>query len=627
MAIARRTGLALLGLAALLTVVRAVSSSEVPLPATTTLAAFGVLAAVRPWAAWLVLCGTFPLSSILTVIADLPWHHTATSLCLSLTFLAGWLLHAARTDAAVAAERVATPLAVYASLVVASMFTIVLALSAGELGGSFPSRLQGLLARDFVLPPSVDEPELVAFRALVALGLFAAASVAGSSGLGAATSRMLVAGLTAAAALNVTRFIQVALATGDPYTAALRHARWMRINVHYPDLNAAGAAFALAFVAAIGHVRGSPRFGRTVFGLAMIVLLVALWLVGSRVALASTALATAAMISVRLFSTATWGRLHPAAWLLSAVAFLLAGLVALWMLASFPRVQANTDPASALAIRLELLSRAGRMIADAPLLGIGVGRFYAESLRYSTPRSFGPENAHNMFAQVAAELGLLGLAGFLWVLGASLVPLAGSLRRGVSPAILWTAGGLLAYILSGLGGHPLIVFEAAVPFWIFLGIVAGATTAGSPQVASRARRWSRVAAVGVIGLLAVSVPIRAQQFIRWRHLNEVNDAEWQSDSTTRYRDVGHGDVIFVPPPYGAVILPLKLASGNEEYGEVLVALDGVPANRFTIRPDAWTPVRLRLPPSGGYDDRRVELKLEKAPGGARLLVGRVSLEK
>ena len=621
MPIFRRFGLAVLGMAALLPVARAASSASVPLPFVAILAAFGVLAAARPWTAWLVLCATFPLSSIVTVIARLPWYPTSTATCVSLTFLAGWVLHAARTGAPLAAARLLLPLGLFAGMIVASILTVVVAGPPGQSGGSRMSRLQALAAKDFVRPASVEEPEVVAFHALVGLGLFAAGSVAGGRGLAAATSRMLVAGLTAAAALNVTRFVQVALATGEPVSAALRHARWMRINVHYADLNAAGSTFALAVLAAIGHLRGNPRSVRALFGIWATLLVIALWLVGSRVALASVALAAAFTLSARLLAAR-----RRAAWLLAALAFVAAATVALWMLARFPRVQANADPASALAIRLELLSRAGRMIADAPAFGIGVGRFYSESFRYSTPRSFGPENSHNMFAQVAAELGLLGLAVFVWLIGRSLMPLAPALRREISPAVLWTTGGILAYMLSGLGGHPLIVFEAAVPFWIALGAVAGAATPGPVNHRSSARSL-HLAAFGAAGLLALSIPIRAEQFIRWRHLDEVTDASWQVDATTRYRDVGDKDLIFVPPPYVAIVLPLKLAPAGDALGEILVRLDGVAANRYVIRADAWTDVRLRLPVSGHYDDRRLELTLERAPPGARLLVGRVTLEK
>ena len=87
------------------------------------------------------------------------------------------------------------------------------------------------------------------------------------------------------------------------------------------------------------------------------------------------------------------------------------------------------------------------------------------------------ENAHNNFAQIAGELGLVGLLSFLAVL-------VMSLWRGdrnvvhtmlVMPVLL----GLSAFILTWLGGHPLLVAEVAYPFWITLGVAAALVAADS----------------------------------------------------------------------------------------------------------------------------------------------------
>ena len=78
------------------------------------------------------------------------------------------------------------------------------------------------------------------------------------------------------------------------------------------------------------------------------------------------------------------------------------------------------------------------------------------------------ENAHNNFAQIAGELGIVGLISFLRFLS----PRSGSRRRRersdhdvAMPVLL----GLAAFILTWLGGHPLLVAEAAYPFWLTLG--------------------------------------------------------------------------------------------------------------------------------------------------------------
>jgi hypothetical protein len=83
----------------------------------------------------------------------------------------------------------------------------------------------------------------------------------------------------------------------------------------------------------------------------------------------------------------------------------------------------------------------------------------------------------------------------------------------------------------------------------------------------------------------------------------------------------------VRPPTSAIVLPMKLAPEGSHDGQVLVTLDGVPANGFAVSGRAWTRARIWLPRSDGYDDRKIELRLTDARADARLLVGRVILEK
>ena len=617
-----RVALALLALVAGAPLAR-VAAGPAPWRFTLGLVALTVLSALRPLDGLLVVCGLFPLASMIGVFAGVPWIGTQTALCLTLAFLAGWLLHAAARGGRIVAPGLAAPLLAFAALIVAS--AAVTAIAAGAQPGAALRSLATLLDTDYVQTPAPEDPAAAAVQALAGLAMFAAASGLAGRDSGHAILRMLVVGLTGAAALNVARFAQAMLSTGEPLAAAARYGRWLRINVHYADLNAAASAFALAFLAAIGLTAANRGLLRAAFAGCSVTLALALWIAGSRTAIAAVALAAAAALAVRALVRAPSKR---ASWAAAAALVVASTIVAVWMLARFPRVQANTDPSSALAIRVELFARAGRMVADAPGFGLGVGRFFAESVRYATPRTFGPDNAHNIFAQVAAELGLIGLAAFVWLLAAAMRPAVASLRRGAAPELFWTAAAVLAYVVSGMAGHPLIVFDAAVPFWIALGVIAGYGAA--PQAEGRAQPIlprARLIAAAAVAALAISVPIRANQLVRWRHFDEVTDATWHSDGTVRYRDVGERDVIFVRPPTSAIVLPMKLAPEGSHDGQVLVALDGVPANGFAVSGRAWTRARIWLPRSDGYDDRKIELRLTGARADARLLVGRVILEK
>jgi O-antigen ligase len=81
------------------------------------------------------------------------------------------------------------------------------------------------------------------------------------------------------------------------------------------------------------------------------------------------------------------------------------------------------------------------------------------------------ENAHNYFVQVAAETGVLGLAGFLWSVCAVMLPgFKGAPieeRRRVRLLIIGTGG----YLFTALAQHPLVLSEQAFLFWGYLGIL------------------------------------------------------------------------------------------------------------------------------------------------------------
>jgi DNA-binding NarL/FixJ family response regulator len=143
------------------------------------------------------------------------------------------------------------------------------------------------------------------------------------------------------------------------------------------------------------------------------------------------------------------------------------------------RVAQAMDPGFVMSVwrdtRQAMWAAGIRMVADRPAFGQGPGTFVAKLGRFYRASDGGMkpahENAHNYFIQVAAETGLLGLAGFLWVVGTVL--LAG-LTRGphddrTVPRLL--ALGIVGYLITAFTGHPLVLSEQAFLFWGGLGML------------------------------------------------------------------------------------------------------------------------------------------------------------
>ena len=127
------------------------------------------------------------------------------------------------------------------------------------------------------------------------------------------------------------------------------------------------------------------------------------------------------------------------------------------------------------------------MFVHHPVFGVGVGRFFSTSAEYLSPafRSVVPsENAHNNFLQVLAELGIVGFVPFVWLIGAVVVVVWRRRRSGPLPrSAAAGAAGLSAFVLTWFGGHPLLVAEAAYPFWLLLGAVTGLVCDGASLAA------------------------------------------------------------------------------------------------------------------------------------------------
>jgi len=84
------------------------------------------------------------------------------------------------------------------------------------------------------------------------------------------------------------------------------------------------------------------------------------------------------------------------------------------------------------------------MAADNPVLGVGAGAFYTVFPRYAAPEHRGQyDHAHNDYAQIAAETGLLGFGLLALVLGACLLRAFSVLRRPLRSADRGLALGVL----------------------------------------------------------------------------------------------------------------------------------------------------------------------------------------
>ena len=136
--------------------------------------------------------------------------------------------------------------------------------------------------------------------------------------------------------------------------------------------------------------------------------------------------------------------------------------------------------------RLSLWGAAIRMIVAHPLLGVGPDNF-----RHFYGAELGLESwdervqANNLYLDVLADVGVLGLAAFLWVIAAPLVRALRALRAQVDDRqrllILGVMVSASAFLLHGLLDSFLAFTPTALLFWALLGVLL----AQKPQVSGR----------------------------------------------------------------------------------------------------------------------------------------------
>ena len=143
-----------------------------------------------------------------------------------------------------------------------------------------------------------------------------------------------------------------------------------------------------------------------------------------------------------------------------------------------------TDQAAPLADlqgRIEIWTRALYGIEDFPISGMGIGAFrrLAPVIYpfFLIPPDLDIGHAHNLFLQVALDLGLVGLIGYVavWIGCGSMLwrswRSAGDLRQRV--LVLGFAGALVGFFVYGLSDAITIGAKPAFIFWLLLGLIAG----------------------------------------------------------------------------------------------------------------------------------------------------------
>ena len=505
--------------------------------------------------------------------------------------VAGWLLAVWRPLSRAGWPRpVMVPLAIYAGALIASWLSLTIGAAAGVAPIRMPQFVAGAIGNHLVLP--APEPETwTLMQALAGLGVFAAA-------LGIArddprairdTAWALVASMTLLAGATLFE------------SSNLRE----RFSLPVTDVNAAGSLYALAAVIALGYAWIGHR-RRFLWVAALIALAPAIWLAGSRSAYLALVAGAVVLAALRHQWQPTRGHL------VIGASLFLATMISAGLLID-PEAGTEGSAEQSVNLRSQFLLTSARMFASAPVFGVGVGRYYGRSADFMTPQLqtlYGNENAHNYFAQQFAELGLVGGLVFVWLIGAVLIHgWRASLRAPVTAGLQPLCAATAAYVVTCATGHPLLVPEAALPFWLAFGAVAAAAS----NAATVTTAWRGLAvAAGVVMALGIG----RSAVVYARAAEQPPDQGFHQSETTRdggeFRWMTRHAVIYIPDEPGFLHLRLRAPGWAAPDPVVLeTSIGGQLVDRHEVRADESTTWDIAARPAGRGGFRRVDLRASR----------------
>jgi O-antigen ligase len=567
-----------------------------------------VLAVARPADALLVVAGLVPLSHALITRV---WraYPFALAEALVLAFLAGYLWRQRRgVSEASPIDSLVVPSRLFALVVLASCLVQLPVL---QVWHEYPLRYAAsffnFLATEYLTAasdprPWVDGRGFVGTAALllegVALLLCSRTLCRQQPTLARRLTNVIVAAGVGVAILSFYNIVAYALSSHQPISVVVESDRWASPAI--PSINTAGPYFMLVAFIAIGT--GAASRAHLLLGLlAGVISVGAMWLTETRSAIVA-GLATA-VAGVVWWAGARLRWLSPRRAV--PIAALIAFVVGVGVVVYNPFHILAAGGNRSLHLRVLFAETALRMMATEPTFGVGVGQYLLGYREFASPELVGGSyDPHNYFLWVGAELGLIGLGFFLWLLVAALAGAREQLRlRRSDYWFLGTCAGLFAFIITWSIGQPLAVPQVAYTFWIVLGLASASPTGAARGAAGGHRRplLIRIALAATILFVIGSVPVRALRAISDIDLSRVSYgfSDWRtSDDGVRSRWAGPRVTFFMRSSARAIDVPLAAKLPATPHGaQVDILVNGHTADRIVLNNQDWRVVRINAPAS------------------------------
>jgi len=153
-------------------------------------------------------------------------------------------------------------------------------------------------------------------------------------------------------------------------------------------------------------------------------------------------------------------------------------IVIISMLAGMLIIRADSfldlsNPQNSLIQRLFFWKAGVEIIKDFPFTGVGLGNFGLIYPKYRSPRAIETHFAHNSYLQIWAEMGILGLLAWLWlILGFFRAGLRNlKVEYGQNYLTIGLIAASAAFLVHNLIDFSFFIPEVAFHWWVILGLI------------------------------------------------------------------------------------------------------------------------------------------------------------
>lgn len=207
------------------------------------------------------------------------------------------------------------------------------------------------------------------------------------------------------------------------------------------------------------------------------------------VSLGASFLAGLLLLGYRLFFRKQWSGVQDRRIIVPLAVFAGIGALVIVLTASPPALVARARSIfhfgdASIQYRLNLWSSCWQLFREHPIRGIGVGNLEAEvptvwnsELEHmALSQGLATQRAHNIFLEVLAERGMIGLAALLWLLATVAYTLWRKLRAQKEPGDFFWYLGISAGVFAGFVGScfsfPLQSPASGMAFWLLVAVVS-----------------------------------------------------------------------------------------------------------------------------------------------------------